>query len=250
MLKKQALAYLSKNNWGTAICGFFLMILPFLLIILVSSTIITFMGIFTDIEKMNILTGSITLGIEFLSFVTFIMLTPVFTGYLRLCYNISKGKNSELSDVFYYFKGSLYGKCLGINIRIIARIAGYFIVFGIPALLLTTQATFTESGDILLILAVIYFIILLICTLFWSMKYTVIPCILFEDESLSASEIVKLGISFAKPRVGTINMLTLTFFPYFLLCFFVIPWIFVAPFLCVTYMTNGKWITEMHLVKK
>lgn len=249
MLKKQALAYLSKNNWGNAIGGFFIMLMPFIIIILANDLMVSLLDAVVDLDKINILQSLFIILFEGILLVSTILATPVFTGYQKLCYNISKGKENSLSDVFYYFKGGLYGKCLRININIMFRILGYFCGFGAPALFMIISSTFSsnETSGILTYIYVVYLVVLIIGTFFWAMRYTVIPCVLFEDESLSSSEIVKIGLQMAKPRLSTINMLTLSFFPYLLLCFFVVPLIFVVPYMNVAYMTNGKWITQMYL---
>ncbi len=244
ILKMQALAYLGKNNWGTAIGGFFVMILPFLLVILGESSIVSFLNIYFDLENLDILNSTIILGIEFIVIVTVIMLSPALTGYQRLCYKISKGEKAELTDVFYYFRGSLYGKCLALNIRVLVRMLVYFLWFGVLGYFALVHNVF--KNNTLFYLFIFFIVILTIGAVFILLRYTVVSCVFFEDESLSSKEIVKLGVMFSKEKLSTINMLTLTFFPYLLLCFFVLPLIFVVPYLTVTYMTNGKWITQLH----
>ena len=55
MLKKQALAYLSKNNWGNAIGGFFIMLMPFIIIILANDLMVSLLDAVVDLDKINIL---------------------------------------------------------------------------------------------------------------------------------------------------------------------------------------------------
>lgn len=246
MLKKQALAYLAKNNWGNAISGFFIMLIPFLVILLGEGTIVTLVSLFINIEAENIINAVITLGIEFLTLSGLVLVTPVFSGYQRMCYHISKGQNAEISDVLYYFKKGFYGKCLGMNINIMGRIIGFFCLLSLPAVIYFV--TFKIKFLVAIIIA--YLVIVTVLTFFFAMRYTVVPCVLFEDERLSSFDIVKIGRKIARPHLGTINMLTLSFFPYYLLCFFVVPWIFVAPYVIVAYMTNGKWITQLYLNKE
>jgi uncharacterized membrane protein len=90
-------------------------------------------------------------------------------------------------------------------------------------------------------------VIAVISLLFFFTQYTVIPIIFFEDESLSVKEAIRYGKGFMKGKEKDTYTLFLTFFPYFVLCFFVIPWLFVFPYLMVSLMNNGKWIASLHL---
>jgi phage shock protein PspC (stress-responsive transcriptional regulator) len=81
IIKKQALSYLSQDNWATAIGGFFILLLPPILIIL-------FAGVCESISEYfslgNFETPAIIL-INILIILLYIFSTTIITGYLRLC---------------------------------------------------------------------------------------------------------------------------------------------------------------------
>jgi hypothetical protein len=106
---------------------------------------------------------------------------------------------------------------------------------------------YTTGSIVFFYISIIISVIAVISLLFFFTQYTVIPIIFFEVESLSVKEAIRYGKGFMKGKEKDTYTLFLTFFPYFVLCFFVIPWLFVFPYLMVSLMNNGKWIASLHL---
>ncbi len=244
IIKKQALSYLAKENWATAIAGFFLICLPTILILLFLSIPALLTELFSGSYKAAV-QGTVIIASELFSLILAIFATPMITGYLRLCYNISKGEKAQISDIFYYYGKNLLGKCIQVNLKIIAGVLLHFILVILPAFFCSVIYVLTDSY-LVFTASIILCCLAFVETLFYSVKYTVVPCVLFEDESLEARDIFRLGTSFIAERKGSAKMLLFTFFPYFALCFFVVPWIFVFPYLSVSFMTNGKWLTCLY----
>ena len=248
ILKKQSLALLSKNNWGNAIGGFFVSLLPTVLLMLIDEAISDAIKLFININTANIYyQGTVSL-ISLILIIVWLFTTPIFTGYLRMCYKISKDQDYSLKDIFYYFNKEKYNKCLSLNLSIMIRILFHFIVFSIPALIFSVFFAIT-SNVMFLAFAIIFTLISIIATIIICIKYTIVPCVYFEDESISNNEIIKLGLSFISDKLSDCRKLLISFIPYYLLCFFVVPLVFVIPYITVTFMNNGKWITSMYVQK-
>lgn len=249
-IKQQALSCLGKDNWATAIGGFFIICLPAVLIILFQGLAISTMQLFWDLDNLTMIQNSITAFLELAMVLVFLLSTPMITGYLKLCYNISNGNRANISDVFYYYRNKRFGKCFFLNLKIIVRIILHFLLVIIPALFALELYFFSHTqNNLFFVLAVFFLSAAAVETIFYSTKYTVIPVIMFEDESLSVKDVFYLGTTFIKDKLGNTKTLLFTFFPHFLLCFFVVPWIFIFPYITVSFMTNSKWISELHKIK-
>lgn len=126
------------------------------------------------------------------------------------------------------------------------RILGYFMIFTVPALIFSVFFAIT-SYVALLAFAITLTVMAFVATIFACIKYTIVPCVYFEDESISNEEIIKLGLNFISDKLNDCRKILLSFLPYILLCFFIVPLIFVVPYITVAFMNNGKWITSLYI---
>lgn len=241
VIKKQALSYLAKDNWGTAIAGFFIMLLPFIVVLLLFAVLD---GIFSTFLSEGIAIN-VRLILNYAILPCLLLCTPSITGYLKICYSICKGKNGELKDIFRYFSKELYIKTLFINISVIVRILIAFIVFMIPAL--AVSILYNNINNIFLyVLSLILALSGFVATLFFGIRYSIVPCVFFENENLTYKEVLATSKFYMKSKIKNVMHLLLTFMPHIILCFFVVPWIFIFPYITIAFMNNGKWITELY----
>ncbi|MGN1131818.1 MAG: hypothetical protein ACI4RL_02845 [Ruminococcus sp.] len=243
-IKKQALCYLGKNNWGNGVAGLFIVLLPLIILYMLFGTISLLAGLagFSDYSQqiLGIILDSLYLPV-------LVFASPLATGYLRMCYNITKGENtSELRDIFYFFSGGRYGKCLSLNLHIIVRmICHLFIIFIVPVF---CALCYRFTGSPVLFYGSIFLIVLGVIEAFlYFTKYTVTLSVYFEGESIDCGDILRLGNEFYRDKKKNTQFLLVTFSPLVLLCFFVVPIIFVVPYICVSLMNNGKWITSLYI---
>lgn len=248
IIKKQALNLLSKDNWGNAIVGFFIICIPAILILLLNELFYEIIRLAVSVDTSSILFQSISTAVSMITIISLLFSTPILTGYLRMCYLISKDREYNLKDIFYYFKKERYSKALSLNLNIIVRILGYFIVFNIPNLIFSCFFAITSSVA-LYVMSIFLIVFGIIATIIVSIKYTVIPCVYFEDESISNNDIINLGIKFVEDKKSDCRKILFSFIPLILLCFFIVPLIFVVPYFAVAFMNNGKWITSIYLQK-
>lgn len=240
-IKKQALSYLAKDNWETAVGGFFVILLPAVVIMLVFSTF----GAVADAFMSKKFSELYSTYLQYLALPLLLLTTPVLTGYLKMCYDISKGKNVQLKDIFYYIKRGKYAKTVYINTVITAGITAAFIVAMIPASVFVYL--YNSSDNIIFyIFALLLGICGILASLFWGIGYIFVPTVYFEYEMLSYSEIAAKAKMFKIEKIKDVYKLLFSFLPWILLCFLVVPWIFVFPYICVSFMNNGKWINELY----
>lgn len=248
IIKKQSLNLLSKDNWGNTIAGFFIICIPAILILLLNELFYEILRLAVSVDTSSIFFQSISSVVSMVTVIALLFSTPIITGYLRMCYLICKNEKYHLNDIFYYFKKEKYSKALSLNLNIIVRILGYFIIFNIPNLIFS--GFFAITSSVALYAVSIFFTVFgIIATIIASIKYTVIPCVYFEDESISNNDIIKLGIKFVEDKKSDCRKILFSFIPLILLCFFIVPLIFVVPYITVAFMNNGKWITSIYLQK-
>lgn len=245
-IKKQSLSLLSKDNWGNAMGGFLIAVLPTVLLMLLDEVIFDIINLFIKVNTANLFYQGVFSFISLILVIVWLFSTPIFTGYFRMCYLISKGQDYSLKDIFYYFNKEKYNKCLSLNLNIMVRILGYFMIFTVPALIFSVFFAITSSVA-LLAFSIVLTVMAVVATAFVCIKYTIVPCVYFEDESISNEEIIKLGLNFISDKINDCRKILLSFLPYILLCFFIVPLIFVVPYITVAFMNNGKWITSMYI---
>ncbi|MGN0477119.1 MAG: hypothetical protein ACI4HM_07265 [Ruminococcus sp.] len=243
-IKKQALNYLGKNNWGNGIAGLFIVLLPVIILYMLFGTISLITVLVGCSESFQHIFGII---LDCLYLPVLVFFSPLATGYLGMCYKITKGENtSELKDIFYYFTGGRYGKCFSFNLHIIVRIMCHLLIVSIIPVFCALCYKFT--GIPVLFYGAIFLMVLgIIESFLYFTKYTVTLSVYFEDESIDISDILRLGNEFYSDKKKNTQFLLVTFSPLILLCFFVVPIVFVVPYICVSLMNNGKWITSLYI---
>lgn len=243
-IKEQTLIYLGKNNWGNGVAGLFIVLLPLIILYMFFGTMSLITTLAGCSEYLQWVLGII---FDCLYLPVLVFFSPLATGYLRMCYKITKGENtSELKDIFYYFTGGRYGKSLSLNLHIIVRIMCHLIIVSIIPVFFALCYKFT--GTPVLFYGAIFLMVLgVIESFLYFTKYTVTLSVYFEDESIDISDILRLGNEFYRDKKKNTQFLLVTFSPLILLCFFIVPIVFVVPYICVSLMNNGKWITSLYI---
>ena len=244
-IKSQALYYLGKNNWGNIIAGLFIMILPAIVLYMLFGAIILTAGLLDCPENIVRILG---IALDSLYLPVLVFASPLATGFLRMCYKISKEENTGLGDILYFYSGGRFGKCMSINLNIIVRIIGHILLIAIFPVFLALS--YKMTGNIVLFYgSILLGVFGLIESFLYCTKYTVTLSVYFEDESIETDDILKIGRDFLneKDKRKSTRFLLITFSPLILLCFFIVPIIFVVPYICVSLMNNGKWITSLYI---
>ena len=172
---------------------------------------------------------------------SFIVSLPFVLGVLKWFWAVTNGSNARLSDVFFYFQsGSLYRKAVTFSIFIFLRIALMSIVCFLPYILakiLTNPAFYLLLGketpifvsglfnmvDILKGLGIVSVAVL-------NMKHLLFPFLLFTNPELSSAKTIKKAREIYHFEPLKLISFVFSFFGWFLLCIFVIPIVFVAPY--------------------
>ena len=239
-----------KGNWTAAVSGVFVLLGALILLVIFYSMLLSLTGIISGDELKS---GSETALIIILSstFILAFALSPFKNGYFRLCYNIATDRSDGLRDIFYFFSGiKLYFKALQFNIiimlkRILFSVIGFipYILFATIKYLLFLTATdgmtkqFFDTSEAVIICLCVTITIIISIRLF-------IPEFVFVDNY--EANVFSISNVITKKHLKDYYRLVSTFLFWILLCFFVLPGLYVIPYFTTSLGTTSKWLINLY----
>lgn len=245
IIKSQARDTL-KNNYPKAVTALLVVLLPYYIIdgsTTVISCIFSYFIAETTLRAILIY----TLGYTF-EILAFFFFSPIVNGYIRAYYNASYTGVMDMTDLYYYFDGDRYKKALSMNLNALLRLLLPAALLYIPLIIfeiLSAQIGEPFYGsvpyiDIFFILSVISTMTLFIYSLRYFTAYTV-SC---DIDSLTVKQAFEYSMHIMKGRTGSMRKLVLSFTPWLLLCIFVLPALYVIPYLTQSICISAKWMTK------
>lgn len=228
-LKKQAKIILAKNNWVKSITGF-LFVLTVLGIMFV---FVSIGSIFVD-EGMEKTPLNIALcgGISLVGVVAVILLSPIYTGYVKFISECRYSDTGDIQNIFYYFKRSRYIDTVQINLLLLMRKGIWFIVCFLPAVTMLTCAEFIPQYKVVFQICAVWLGIgaalgyFLISRCYIMTQYLYVTDMKYRKES----ELIKASFYMVKKNYSRVISLYLSYIIWGLFCFFVLPVVFVYPY--------------------
>ncbi len=206
----------------------FLLIATFAFILLINV-------FFSVLVKQN---GIALLSESFINLILYVcLLNPLLYGVLYWFYYSLSGNNIKLFECFYFFGNSKnYKRAVSLSIKATLRTSFIYFVFSIPTFL----NSYFKYGEIFNDIFGLFSTIGLFLCIYQQLKYFVAPILLINDSSLSASGALYLSAEISFNNKLNILGFILSFFGYFLLCFFVFPTIFILPYYLACYCNKCK----------
>ena len=238
MIKKQAKQQLA-GRWKEPVAG--------ILILGVAAVITAAAGELADtvvfLTGVNVLMNfgqavSFAVGILFT-----ILLSPLLLGYLRMMYQITKGTKPDFSQMFIYISDAKrYKAALGLCSRFILRLTlpAFAAVCAFCALSLFAE----EASQFVFPISLVVFIL----TLIFVMRYVPAFFVYFENENLSGASCMKLGRKIYRTMKYSLTKLVFSFFFWYLLLFFVVPAIYILPYVTASVCNFSKWLLYGYVV--
>lgn len=239
------------GNWIVSVSGVFVLLAVIFLIEVFYYSLIFVTGI---VDENGIKKGAEPVLVIIISFTLlfYFALTPFKNGFFRLFYNIADGRSDGLRDVFYFFSGiKPYFKALGFNVIITLKKALYALIGFIPYIIclvfeqilfkFITPTTFTNQVFDIVETGLI--VIGVTITLIISIRL-IIAEFVFVDNFESNAFVIAKGIS--KRHLSDYYKLILSFIPWILSCLFVLPWLYVIPYLTTSLGTTSKWLINLY----
>lgn len=243
-LKKQAREILAKDNWAKSITGF----LCVLSVCCIALLIVDFSTYFMSDDILNKPVHIVIMvAIALVGVVGFILLSPVYTGYVKFIAESKDQKTGDIQSIFYYFAKGRYSKTVLLNLGLFFRYAMLFILCALPlvALLVLTEVkpdyeTGFKIGAVWA--GLIGGVIFIVISRFYVMvQYLYVSAFDYKKER----ELIKASRYMVKKNLGKIINLYLSFALYWLLSFFAIPIVFVYPYFKHTAVLSYSYIYEI-----
>ncbi len=181
-----------------------------------------------------------------------LLLSPLFLGLLRYYYLFAKEEKPAFSEIFHYI-GKKYSSGLHVCIAIILRSFWRILLPLFPAFIsfiflhLSTSGLKTLAFYHILWYFISYIMVFagIIAASALCHRYLLYCFIFFDDESLEVDELLFRSQQHIAPMKGTTVKLMLSLTPYLLSCIFIIPIIFVVPYVLTCLCISAKWITKL-----
>lgn len=258
------------GNWGKAvastllfgsICAFFFLLGKFLVKVLEISNTMDLLHITTELRSKGIMSEVVGASLAIFEIVAiFLVVVPIFMGFLRWYANTVLSGNEEITSIFYYFsKAKLYFKSLLLILNIFCRKVFWGFVCMLPGGLVAGISTYIVSlnpngrhiffakigtfvGMILLLSGLIVFLLI-------SMRYSLACYLMIRDESLTVTRCIRLSSQYTLKVRGELFRFFLSFLPLWILCIFIFPILFVLPYYLMAFSIYAQYLLECHRPK-
>ncbi|MEE0264332.1 MAG: hypothetical protein UD936_01790 [Acutalibacteraceae bacterium] len=245
-LKQQARGILAKDNWPKSVTGFLCVCL--VLAIIYSMVEVASIFITEDIMS-NPVNIVIIVAAALLGGVAFILLSPVYTGYIRFIANCKNKKTGDIQDVFYYLKKCRYIDTVQLNLGLFVRYAMLFIVCALPAVACLILMKVLPDFELIFKITAVWTGIIAVAAYLLVSRFWVMTQLLYvaDFDYIKESELYRASRYIVKKNLGKVISLYFSFILYLLLCFFVIPVVFVYPYFKHTTMLAYAYMYEIEM---
>lgn len=165
--------------------------------------------------------------------------SPLFLGCYRLFLLIARDEQPKLSEIFYYGGNGLYKCALKFSFSLLIRVLARLLISFLPLLVVVALFVFTPLKNttnpivgaavfsIFIVLGLILFVYLCTSLFYAPTAFTMMPQINTNAHFRRSKEI-------CQNQKGNIILFYLSFIPWYLLGFFIIPILWITPYFFVT----------------
>lgn len=270
MTLRQAIKYNAKKslrgNWGRAILILLIMIGVSLLLSILTGAVFGALG-YENIEITADLFGTISYVIEekveagpaivsvLFSFIHLCIIAPLSLGVTDWALELSDGRVRPVSHIFWAFDNAAMYRSVWLEI-VIAIKTGIFsaLVLAIPVLLIVIGAVSghgaSAAAPILIVLGVLLLVVAVPLIAWFSARFYAARLLLCDRYYYTVRQAIKLSVAVTRGRRWKIIVFDLSFILWMLLCVFVIPILYVAPYYMVASTLFARYLFEDHLLRQ
>ena len=251
VIKNQAKDSL-KNNWSVIIAA----VLAVCVIMLLIHALLYGFGFFA--KAIDTDTGLIKEGKKLIfsiaacsALTVAILISPLINGLFKMFCNTSLYSRTEISDLFFFFKGAKrYFKTLVINITLIFifSVLSYGLdAYSYACYLLGASLKSGFSFDFNTLLLILFFIVSVIIKAIIYLIFVHFPLVAYSfDDRLPATKYMFGYIGFSFRHFACTLKLVLSFLGWIVLsCAFVVPAFYALPYLFTSLTTSAKWLFSL-----
>ena len=180
------------------------------------------------------------------------VLLPLFLGLLRFFWRSLFGADDKITVMFYCFSSpQLYKKALGFILLFILKFAVWGILLYLPAILIDVIAS-PEFFNLFKISPPIWIsnlwpissflkIIAFVAMFSVFLKYYIAPVLFIADDNMDSAEAIHMSTIIAKGSAIDFVYLFFSLIGWIFICLFLIPIIFVMPYLVCSYLVHVRF---------
>lgn len=253
-VRLQAKQGLSKDNWGKAVAVVIFSACTVLVAQAIGSLVSLLGDSFPELIKEPLANAgalSAYVLVQLLSIVILFAFSPMMIGMISFFNALAKGEKAEFSMIYNWFSDTQrYRKAVLFCLQLAVRYLMWMFVCLLPMaffLPLLTSDAFEFSPAVhnsLLIVFGIYITAAVIFFLAATAKYFLAPYLLIDHPELSVIACINASVLYMRGNRLKYVRLVLSFLPWFLLCFFVVPVLYVAPYFQASCAVSAKWLRE------
>ena len=176
-----------------------------------------------------------------------VLLSPVYNGFARLYSSAASGKDADISDVFYFFENNRrYKNAVVFMSGLLVKTLGILLVCEAAAIV---AAVMSGDSETIKKVAVALAIVGLVPAFLWLHRFA-FSMMLFSYYDYDPVSAAKTGAEIARGGTGRLMMLSVKYAPWMLSTFFVVPFLYVFPYMTCAYFVSAKYLIGDYLQKK
>lgn len=190
---------------------------------------------------------------QLIAVVAIVLLSPLVNGCVRLFGSMANREKAEFSDIFYFFETKVrYVSAVKFMLGILVRGIAFVIASLIPAAFVygisnrVYEDKFAVSDDlgfvyVLNAIAVVLLVVGVVTIICILLRY-LFAIALFSYHDCDEKQSMRVGSQVAKKHTKALIRLTVSFIPWILLLFFVVPFLYVFPYMACSYAVSIKYL--------
>lgn len=267
-IKSEAKALLSKGNWSSSLCVFFILFASVLMVLFLQSFFVlgadvVLSPLFNALAKIeqifslemeDSLANSIILlvggSLGYIAYaIGFLFLFPLYCGVKRFFYLMTKGEKAKVSDLFYYFTKKLKGSLLlGLRygllcvVKFLPCIAPAYILFAV-----IMSGEFSPLANSLLTISVfVTGIAGFALWILWTSRQFLTIYLFIENDSLPSGVYIKESERILNYTLNkSVRKLFYSFGGWLLFALTGVGMLYFVPFSEASLATSAKWIIKL-----
>lgn len=236
-----------KDNWVKAVLSVFMIcFIPLIAVLIVDMSYSVICGdekTLTEVFSNSPVSGFFFVIFSIAAVVAVIALSPLMNGFVRFFYSLAVDKKCDVSDLFYFFESKRkYTTAIKFMTAVIVEGALCILACEIPAAL---ALVFSQESRAAYVLGIVLAVLGVITAFIILHKFT-FTMILFSYYECDIKKSFVYGSLISKKHSDALIKLSASFIPQILLTYFVVPFVYVYPYMTCSYMVSAKYLLEKY----
>ena len=248
MIKVEAKKALSEK-WVQALLSLFLVIFIPIITALIAASAYAVLGEteVSDLFSKEPVKAALFVVLNAASVAVLILLSPLYTGFARVFSKAAHGEEIDAADLFWFFDSrQRYKNAVAFMAGLLVKCLGITVACEVAALVVAFVGV---DSDAIMGAAIVLAVIGLIAAflLFHRFAFSVALFSYYDYDGVTAAQ---TGARIAKTGTGKLIKLTLSFIPWLLLTYFVVPLLYVYPYMTCAYFVSAKYLISDYLERE